>query len=46
MSTLIRIDTIALNKNLRAKEETVENESLPEAPEVTVQVNKIVAVLL
>ena len=30
-----------MNKNLRAKEETVENESLPEAPEATVQVNKI-----
>ena len=32
-----------MNKNLRAKEETVENESLPEAPEATVQVTKIVA---
>ena len=35
-----------MNKNLRAKEETVENESLPEAPEATVQVTKIVAALL
>ena len=35
-----------MNKNLRAKEETVENESLPEAPEATVQVTKIVAAFL
>ena len=43
---LQNIKSTPLNKNFRAKEETVENESLPEAPEATVQVTKIVAALL